>query len=132
MPKSVRHQVRKAQPAFQHPLPVDLETVVRPNAAVLEIEFANRRLESCYESLRDATRAWGLRVGRAYIVRVQFLAQAATLHDVRQMRSLRFHQLTGKRSGQFALDLGERWRLIVTFHEPGTIRVEEVSNHYDD
>jgi len=48
------------------------------------------------------------------------------------MRHLRLHQLTGDRQGQWALDLTERWRLVVGVPAPDTVMIEEVSQHYGD
>lgn len=46
---------------------------------------------------------------------------------------MRLHALTGRRQGQYAVDLTGRWRLIVEIHEASnSLEVLEVTNHYDD
>ena len=47
--------------------------------------------------------------------------------------SLKFHPLTARRKGEYALVLHGQMRLIVTFQDPGMtiVWIEEVSEHYD-
>jgi toxin HigB-1 len=66
---------------------------------------------------------------------IDILKAANTRADIQANRPLRLHPLRGKREGQFAIDLIKKsWRLILTFRkeEVEIVRIEEVSNHYDD
>ena len=66
-------------------------------------------------------------------MRVNELHAAPTFDSLRTIRSLRLHALKGRRQGQYAIDLTGQWRLIVTRGAAADrIRVEEVTNHYDD
>jgi|MudIll2142460700_1097286.scaffolds.fasta_scaffold68209_2 plasmid maintenance system killer protein len=98
------------------------------------VRFANNRLERCYRQLALAQREWGPRVGRAYVQRVNMLHAARDGRDLFALRSLDLHPLKSERKGQYAIRLGERERLIVTFDDEAltVVRVEEVSKHYDD
>ena len=72
---------------------------------------------------------------RKYIQRVKQLLNVMTVQDLRQWtwRFMRLHALSGRRAGQFAIDLTGRWRLIVVIHETsGSLEIMEVTNHYDD
>lgn len=72
-------------------------------------------------------------VARKYVQRVDQLLDAETLQDIRQLRFMRLHALTGRRQGQYAVDLTGRWRLIVEIHEASnSLEVLEVTNHYED
>jgi proteic killer suppression protein len=100
----------------------------------MQVRFASSRLERCYRQLALAQREWGSRVGRAYVQRVNVLHAARDGRDLFALRSLDIHPLKGERKGQYAIRLGERERLIVTFSDAALtiVRVEEVSRHYDD
>ena len=95
--------------------------------------FASNHLQRCFEQSAEAVRSWGPDVGRRYIQRIQTLQAAATLSDLREFQALRLHVLKGPRIGQHALTLTGRWRLILTYlPSEQAVRVDEVSNHYDD
>jgi len=98
------------------------------------VRFATSRLERCYRESAKAQREWGPRLGRMYIQRVNTLWAAKDGRDLFALRSLDLHPLKGERKGQFAIRLGERERLIVTFEDGAwtIVRVEEVSQHYGD
>ncbi|MEX2599547.1 MAG: type II toxin-antitoxin system RelE/ParE family toxin [Dehalococcoidia bacterium] len=99
----------------------------------MEVEFSSNRLAQCYRQSDRAVRQWGEAVARKYITRIEILYAQPTFDSLRTLRSLRLHPLKGRRQGQYAIDLTGQWRLIVT---PGAkeeqVRVEEVTNHYDD
>ncbi len=99
----------------------------------MQLAFRTRKLERCYLQQREATREWGPNVGRRYIKTLTELQLLTRFGDISRIRPYRLHQLTGKRKGQFAIDLHGRWRLIVkpTADEDG-LTVWEVSNHYGD
>lgn len=98
----------------------------------MRVHFASRELARCYESEREAARAWGQVVGRRYIDRINVIRQARSLRDLAAIRSLRLHQLKGERAGQFAIRLTGRWRLVFRLADGDVVMVEEVSAHYGD
>jgi len=99
----------------------------------VEVQFRTHDLERCFESYREATRRWGPEVARRYIQRINLLLAARDFNELYHIRALRLHALTGGRTGQFAMTLQGRWRLIVVPNETGdVVRVEEVTNHYGD
>lgn len=97
----------------------------------MEIEFADRQLERRYEVPAEAQRAWGDVVARKFVQRVNQLRAARHQREVYALRALRLHQLTGDRSGRWAMTLHGSWRLEITFAAETAI-IEGVSNHYDD
>ena len=62
------------------------------------------------------------------------LKAAASAQTLGQLRSLRFHALEGERKDEYAVDLDDAWRLVMTFEDKGMtiVRVEEVIKHYGD
>ena len=95
----------------------------------MNVSFRNRKLARCYADISLAVREWGPDVGRRYVRRVDLLRAARSLEDLRQQRALDLHPLRGNRTGQQALRLTGRMRLIVTFSETGA-RVEEVVDYH--
>lgn len=98
----------------------------------MRVTFANAHLERCYLNSSLAVREWGSHVAARYIGRVDLVADAKTLRDVALVRSVRLHPLKGDRRGQYALALTDRWRLVIVLLDDDSVRVEEVTNHYDD
>jgi proteic killer suppression protein len=99
----------------------------------LRVEFAANQMQRFYERYEQGARKWGETVARKYIQRINILQAAQDFQHLSGIRSLRLHPLKGDRRGQWAIDLHDRWRLIVTpLDNPSGVRVEEVSQHYDD
>lgn len=97
----------------------------------MEVRYGTRLLQRCAESLSEATRRWGPKVGAKYQQRLAIIESASSMEDVAAVRSLRMHPLRGDRSGTFALDLTEQWRLIIRPAEDDVVIIEEVTNHYE-
>lgn len=100
----------------------------------MEVKFGTTRLKRCYKTQKLAVKAWGPKIARRYLDRVNRLHAAGTAHDLLQFPELRLHALKGNRKGEWAMTLDGTWRLIVVFEneEMTIVRVEEVSDHYDD
>ena len=98
----------------------------------MELQFASNQLKRCFESSSVATRIWGKQVGRKYIQCIGLLYSITSVADLYKFRSLRPHALSNNRSQQISVVLSAQWRLIITQLDDSTLRVEEVTNHYDD
>ena len=99
----------------------------------MDVRFRTTALRRCFEEPKAGQRAWGATVARLFIRRVNQLGACMCEYDLRALKALRYHALAGKRKGQFAVDLDEFWRIILTHGTTKEILiVEEVSKHYDD
>ena len=100
----------------------------------MEVRFRTRRLEQCYLEFRLANREFGAEVARRYIQRIQIVKNTRSVDELRRLPGLRFHALSGRCEGQYAINLNGFYRLIVTLEgaELQIVRVEEVSKHYGD
>ena len=100
----------------------------------MRVRFRTQVLRRCYVNIQEANRNWGKKIARKYIERVNILYGAESGAVLKTLPHLRFHQLVGKRSGQYALNLDNFWRLIVSFDDSKQreVSVEEVSKHYGD
>ncbi len=98
------------------------------------MSFATVELERRYRDSAEAQRAWGEKIARRYVQRVDAVYEAERAKDLFTLQSLRLHPLKGQRRGQHAMRLDDTWRLIVRFEGERltVVRVEEVSKHYGD
>lgn len=77
----------------------------------MEVNFLSERLrDDCSHSSR-ATRRWGAACARRIALRLQQLAAAGVLEDMRHLPG-RCHELDGDLAGCLSLDLDHRRRLI--------------------
>jgi plasmid maintenance system killer protein len=100
----------------------------------MQVTFRTRKLERQYLESAKAIQAYGLKVGRRYIQRVNIIKQAGNLKELIQLPGLKCHPLSGNRKGQYAMTLIDRWRLIFTLKGAAMeiINIEEVSKHYEN
>lgn len=95
----------------------------------MQVEFRTSRLERCYREHRRAVKAWGADIAERYIERINILKFSRSVEDLYRIETLRFHELKGQRAGEYAIWLGRRERLIVTFRDDAmtVVRIEEVT-----
>lgn len=100
----------------------------------MEIAFKSRKLEKCYLSYKEAEKAYGARVARKFIERVNIIKAASSLDELRALPALGCHQLKGDRADQWVLKLTDRHRLVfrVVARTNTKVQIVEVSNHYGD
>ncbi len=85
----------------------------------MEVSFKTRKLEKRFERPGSLGKAYGHRMGRVINGRINILLGASNLSEVPTKPPVRRHQLTGRRKGQFAIDLVHPHRLIFEpDHEP--------------
>lgn len=98
------------------------------------IRFRTNTLQKQYEESALAFAAYGERVGRKYIERINIIKKSKNIDELSSIRTLRCHPLKGKRKGEWALNLTGFYRLILTLHgeKLEIAKIEEVSKHYDD
>ena len=122
------HSRRRYSTFLKRPLLLPFTQWVNTN-----IFFANRQLQQCFEDYTRAERRWGIAVAKKFIQRVSWIQDTRDFNDLRRMRSFRLPQLSGPLTGQFAIDLNKSWRLTLTHDEDEkSVRILEVTNHYDD
>ncbi|HVU33843.1 MAG TPA: hypothetical protein VHE61_10440 [Opitutaceae bacterium] len=85
----------------------------------MQLGFRNHHLEKCANDHRYAQRKLGPERARKYLLRLQQLASAVCLADVRNLPQAGFHELTGDRKGEIACNVDQPYRLIlVPAHDP--------------
>ena len=77
----------------------------------MEVLFENEKLQRQLSNQRDLRRKWGDEGAKRITLRLQQLAAAETLGDMRQLPG-RCHELSGDRAGELAVDVHGGHRLI--------------------
>ena len=98
----------------------------------MELEFATSRLETASVSLSEATRLFGVPIGRKYIQRLAVLRAVDKFTQIYGHRALRLHPLRGDRAGEFAMALTGNYRLIVERVNEDKLRVLAVEDYHGD
>lgn len=96
------------------------------------IEFATNRLVDASASLAEASRLFGVPIGRKYIQRLAVLKATDKFMELYGHRALRLHPLKGKRTGQYAMTLTGNYRLIIEKVQEDRVRIMEVEDYHGD
>ncbi len=116
----------------------------------MKISYKTKKLEKECSNLFIAKKKYGQEVAEKLFRLINFIENSLTLQDIVSLPHFHFHALKGKRTGEYAIDLGRKlgYRLIIIplnendnpFNESINysnsiqivhISVEEVSNHYE-
>ncbi|MDL5043422.1 addiction module toxin RelE [Streptococcus raffinosi] len=112
----------------------------------MKLIYTNKTVEKQCTELRRAKKDFSDKVALKLHQLINLLEASDSLASVTAFPKYHFHQLRGKRNGQFALDIDVRrssYRLIVGFREEDfdkvfsspveieILKIEEVSNHYE-
>ncbi|MEW6033743.1 MAG: type II toxin-antitoxin system RelE/ParE family toxin [Chloroflexota bacterium] len=98
----------------------------------MEVEFSTNRLSVASLSLLEATRVFGVPIGRKYIQRVAVLRATDKFSQLYGHRALRLHPLKGNRAGQYAVTLTGNYRLIVEKVSEDKALVVDVEDYHGD
>ena len=79
----------------------------------MEIRFKTKELKKCAENEKYAIRRLGKRRAEIFNNRLDALGAAECFEDLRYVPG-NFHELTNNRKGQWAFDLDQPYRLIIT------------------
>ena len=77
----------------------------------MEVLFVSEKARRSFSSHRDLEKAWGKQGAKKIALRLQQLAAAPTLADMRHLPG-RCHELTADRPGQLAVDVDHPYRLV--------------------
>lgn len=98
----------------------------------MEIEFATNRLDTAGRSLSEATRLFGVPIGRRYVQRLGIIRATDHFRELHGHRALRLHPLRGDRSGQYGIALSANFRLILQRITEEKVRVLDVEDYHGD
>lgn len=98
----------------------------------MHIEFASNRLADAGFSLGEASRLFGIPIGRKYIQRLAVLKATDKFTQLFGHRALRLHPLKGNRAGQYAMTLTGNYRLIIEKVQEDRVRILDVEDYHGD
>ena len=98
----------------------------------MQIEFAANRLADAGTSLAEASRLFGVPIGRKYIQRLAVLKATNKFNQLFGHRALRLHPLKGNRAGQYAMTLTGNYRLIMEKVQEDRVRILDVEDYHGD
>ena len=98
----------------------------------MDIEFSANRLAMASRSLSEATRLFGVSIGRRYIQRLAIIRAVDEFHQLYGHRALRLHPLRGERAGEHAMTLTGNFRLIIQRISEERIRILGVEDYHGD
>jgi proteic killer suppression protein len=78
----------------------------------MDIAFKNKTLKKVFNSEKILKKEFGSGKARLIMRRMAVLRSSPVLAEVPHTKPERRHELSGKRSGQFAVDLKQPYRLI--------------------
>lgn len=98
----------------------------------MEIEFATDRLAAASLRLSEASRVFGVPIGRKYIQRLAIIRAVDKFEQLYGHRALPLHASRGNRSGQFAITLTANYRLVIGKANEDAVRILGVEDHHGD
>lgn len=78
----------------------------------MDITFRNKTLKKVFNSEKELRKEFGSEQARLIMRRMAVLRASSVLAEVPHKKPERRHELSGKQSGQFAVDLKHPFRLI--------------------
>ena len=96
------------------------------------VEFTSHHLADASISFAEASRVFGLPIGRKYIQRLAILRATDKFTQLYGHRALRLHPLKGNRAGQFAITLSGNYRLVLEKIEEDKVRIVDVEDYHGD
>lgn len=96
------------------------------------MEFSSNRLASASVRLSEASRLFGLPIGRKYIQRLAILRATEKFAQLYGPRALGFHPLKGNRAGQYSMTLTASYRLVIEKVKEDKVRILEVEDYHGD
>lgn len=98
----------------------------------MEIEFSSNWLADAGMSLSEASRLFGVPIGRKYIQRLAVLRATDKFPQLYGHRALRLHPLKGKRLGQYSITLTGNYRLIIEKVDEDKVLIIDVEDYHGD
>jgi proteic killer suppression protein len=103
----------------------------------MEINYKNNKLEKQCTKLSKAQKELGKPIALKLFQRINELKASSTLKDVEKIRSARLHELSGKRKGQYAVNLTGNYRLIfvaddsnIKLEKIKIVKIEEIVDYH--
>ena len=85
----------------------------------MKVSVGTTKLQKLLGKHKELVKAFGDKRAKMIEKRVAFLGAAPNLQDVPQTKPFRCHELTGKRKGEFAVNVEDQLRIVfIPNHDP--------------
>jgi proteic killer suppression protein len=98
----------------------------------VELDYSSNRLTDASISISEASRLFGVPIGRKYIQRLAILRAVEKFSQLYGFQALRLHPLKGNRTGQYAITLTGNYRLIVEKIREDKVNILDVEDYHGD
>jgi toxin HigB-1 len=98
----------------------------------VEIEFSSNHLMDASLNISEASRLFGVPIGRKYIQRLAILRAMEKFSQLYGFQALRLHPLKGNHTGQYAITLTGNYRLIVEKIREDKVNILDVEDYHGD
>jgi len=98
----------------------------------VELDFSSNRLINASLNFSEASRLFGVPIGRKYIQRLAILRAVEKFTQLYGFQALKLHPLKGNRSGQHAIILTANYRLIIKKIKEDKVRIVDVEDYHGD
>jgi proteic killer suppression protein len=98
----------------------------------VDIEFSSNHLAKASINLSEASRLFGIPIGRKYVQRLAVLRATDKFSQLYGLQALRLHSLKGNKSGQYAITLTGNYRLIIEKIKEDALRIMSVEDYHGD
>lgn len=109
------------------------------------ITYANRKIEKLCSDYKYSKTKLPIKIATKLMQAINFIENATSLKAIMEFEPYNFHDLKGKRDGEYSIDIGSRrdgYRLILIFKETKEkvfsnsieiteVNIKEMGNHYD-
>jgi proteic killer suppression protein len=96
----------------------------------VKIEFKSNRLIVASVNLSEASRLFGIPIGRKYIQRLAILRAMDKFSQLYGLQALRLHTLKGDRAGQYSIALTGNYHLIIEKLNEDKVLVVNVEDYH--
>jgi proteic killer suppression protein len=96
----------------------------------VQIEFSTHHLSEAAVSLPEASRLFGVPIGRKYLQRLAVLRAVDKFSQLYGLRALRLHPLKGNRSGEYAIAITGNFRLIIEKIDEDKVRILDLEDYH--
>jgi plasmid maintenance system killer protein len=98
----------------------------------VELDFSSNSLIDASLSFSEASRLFGVPIGRKYIQRLAILRAVENFTQLYGFQALKLHPLKGNRSEQYAIILTANYRLIIEKIKENKVRIVDVEDYHGD
>jgi len=96
----------------------------------VKIEFSSNHLFNASVNLSEASRLFGIPIGRKYIQRLAILRAMDKFSQLHGHQALRLHPLKGDRTGQYSIALTGNYRLILEKVNEDKVLIVDVEDYH--